>query len=77
MIVDSQQFQAELDKALDYAHQVCAEKGEGSPECAAAWDVVEEMRAEVSHQHQTPEKSNFDKYVEENPDAPEARMYED
>jgi hypothetical protein len=35
------------------------------------------MQAEVSHQHEKPAKSNFDQYVEENPDAPEARMYED
>ena len=77
MSVDSKEFHNELEKARAYARSVCAEKGEGSSECAAAWDAVEEMQAEVSHQHQMPEKSNFDKYVEDNPDAPEARMYED
>ncbi|NJN19965.1 MAG: hypothetical protein HC812_00570 [Leptolyngbya sp. RL_3_1] len=77
MSVDSQQFQDELEKARAQARSVCAEKGEGSPECAAAWDAVEEMQAEVSHQHQAPKKSNFDQYVEDNPDAPEARIYED
>lgn len=77
MSVDSAKFQAELAKALDDAHRICAEKGETSSECAAAWDIVEEMRAEVSHQHQVPPKTNFQKYVEENPEAPEARIYED
>ncbi|WP_225886630.1 Calvin cycle protein CP12 [Leptolyngbya sp. PCC 6406] len=77
MSVDNQQFQAELEKARDDARAICAEKGESSAECAAAWDAVEEMQAEVSHQHQQPKKTSFDQYLEENPDAPEARMYED
>ncbi|MDA0265963.1 MAG: Calvin cycle protein CP12 [Cyanobacteria bacterium] len=77
MSVESQQFQNELEKARVYARSICAEKGENSPECAAAWDAVEEMQAEVSHQQQAPKKSNFEKYVEENPDAPESRIYED
>ena len=77
MSVDTKEFHDALEQAREQARAICAEKGENSPECAAAWDVVEEMQAEVSHQHQTPAPSGFDKYVEENPDAPEARMYED
>ncbi|MEM1278898.1 MAG: Calvin cycle protein CP12 [Cyanobacteria bacterium P01_D01_bin.6] len=77
MSVDSKEFHDKLEKARVDARSICAEKGDSSPECAAAWDVVEEMQAEVSHQHQTPEKSSFDQYVEDNPDAPEARIYED
>ena len=77
MSVDSKQFHDELEKARAQARSICAEKGTESAECAAAWDAVEEMQAEVSHQHQEPEKSNFDQYLEENPDAPEARIYED
>jgi len=76
MSVDDKAFKEELDKAIDYAHKITAEKGEGSPEAAAAWDAVEEMRAEVSHQHQTPQKTGFDKYLEENPDAIEGLMYD-
>ncbi len=77
MSVDSKEFHDKLEQARADARAICADKGDSSPECAAAWDVVEEMQAEVSHQHQAPEKSSFDKYVEENPDAPEARIYED
>ena len=77
MSVDSKEFHDELEKARAYARSICAEKGDGSPECASAWDAVEEMQAEVSHQHEKPAKSNFDQYLEDNPDAPEARMYED
>ena len=77
MSVDSKEFHDKLEKARADARAICADKGDSSPDCAAAWDVVEEMQAEVSHQHQNPEKSSFDKYLEENPDAPEARIYED
>ncbi len=76
MSVDDKKFQGELEKARDYARAICAEKGESSPECAAAWDAVEEMQAEVSHQHQGPKKTSFDQYLEENPDSPEARFYD-
>ncbi len=76
MSVDSKEFNEELQKAIDYAHQVTAEKGETSPEAAAAWDAVEEMRAEVSHQHQKPKQTGFDKYLEDNPEAIEGLMYD-
>jgi hypothetical protein len=76
MSVDSKEFNDELQKAIDYAHQITAEKGETSPEAAAAWDAVEEMRAEVSHQHQKPKPTGFDKYLEENPEAIEGLMYD-
>ncbi|NJL48419.1 MAG: hypothetical protein HC929_14260 [Leptolyngbyaceae cyanobacterium SM2_5_2] len=76
MSVDSKEFNDELQKAIDYAHQVTAEKGETSPEAAAAWDAVEEMRAEASHQHQIPKKTGFDQYLEENPEAIEGLMYD-
>jgi hypothetical protein len=76
MSVDSKEFNDELQKAIDYAHQITAEKGETSPEAAAAWDAVEEMRAEVSHQHQKPKLTGFDKYLEENPEALEGLMYD-
>lgn len=76
MSVDDKKFNEELEKAIDYAHKVTAEKGETSPEAAAAWDAVEEMRAEVSHQHAKPKKTGFDTYLEENPDAPEGLEYD-
>nr|MDJ0650679.1 Calvin cycle protein CP12 [Xenococcaceae cyanobacterium MO_188.B19] len=47
-------------------------------ECAAAWDAVEELQAEASHQKQNnPEKSSLEQYCDNNPDAPECRVYED
>jgi hypothetical protein len=59
------------------ARAICAEKGASSPECAAAWDIVEELQAESAHQRaKKPEKSYFEEYCAENPDAVEARIYD-
>jgi hypothetical protein len=70
-------LETEIQKALDYARAVSAEKGADSRESAAAWDIVEELQAEASHQHNKPEKTTFEQYCEDNPDAFEARIYED
>lgn len=40
----------EIKNAVAKAREVCQSKGETSPECAVAWDVVEELQAEASHQ---------------------------
>lgn len=67
----------EIEQAVSEARTICQEKGATSAECAAAWDVVEELQAEASHQRaQKPEKTYFEEYCEENPDAFEARMYD-
>ncbi len=34
-----------IDAARDDARNICSVKGATSPECAAAWDVVEELQA--------------------------------
>ncbi|NEQ96849.1 MAG: CBS domain-containing protein [Cyanothece sp. SIO2G6] len=39
-----------IEAARDDARSICAEQGDQSPECAAAWDVVEELQAAASHQ---------------------------
>lgn len=46
--------------------------------CAAAWDAVEELQAEASHQRDnSPKKNSLQQYCEDNPDAAECRLYED
>ncbi|MEB3312440.1 MAG: CP12 domain-containing protein [Snowella sp.] len=66
-----------IQKALENARAICAQKGAKSRECAAAWDVVEELQAEAAHQRaQKLEKTHFDAYCEENPSAFEARVYD-
>ncbi|MEO1429325.1 MAG: CBS domain-containing protein [Cyanobacteria bacterium J06632_19] len=40
----------EIEAARVDARAVCEKKGPTSKECAAAWDVVEELQAEAAHQ---------------------------
>jgi len=39
-----------IEVAREEARMICTTKGETSPECAAAWDALEELQAEASHQ---------------------------
>jgi hypothetical protein len=66
-----------IQDSIDEARAICAEKGATSKECAAAWDIVEELQAEAAHQKaERLDKTAFDLYCEENPGAAEARLYE-
>ncbi|MDJ0531541.1 MAG: CBS domain-containing protein [Xenococcaceae cyanobacterium MO_207.B15] len=67
-----------IDAAREEARATCAEKGATSPECAAAWDVVEELQAIAADKRKAAKKSDSLKdYCAENPDALECRIYED
>jgi hypothetical protein len=66
-----------IEEELQEARQVCDIKGGTSPECAAAWDAVEELQAEASHQKQVKPKNSFEKYCDDNPEAAECRIYDD
>ena len=67
-----------LDAAREEARTVCAAKGATSPECAAAWDEVEELQAEAAHKRQEKKTLNsLEAFCAENPDAEECRIYED
>ncbi|MEM7579625.1 MAG: CP12 domain-containing protein [Cyanobacteria bacterium P01_A01_bin.80] len=66
-----------VEVAREEARNICAQKGDTSRECAAAWDVVEELQAELSHQRSQRKPSSFETYCEANPDAEECRIYED
>lgn len=68
----------EIEIAREDARKICGQKGATSPECAAAWDVVEELQAEAAHQqNQSPSQSSLQAYCDANPDADECRLYED
>ena len=67
-----------LDVAREEARAICAEKGATSPECAAAWDIVEELQAAAADKRQEKKTVNsLEAYCAENPDAEECRIYED
>jgi hypothetical protein len=71
-------IQDKIQQELEAARAACDVNGTNSEACAAAWDAVEELQAEASHQRQSkPEKSSFEQYCDINPEADECRVYED
>jgi CP12 domain len=71
------EIQQKIDEELQEARAVCDIKGGTSPECAAAWDAVEELQAEAAHQRQTKPKNSLEQYCDDNPEAAECRIYDD
>lgn len=71
-------IRAKIQEELANARAVCSTEGSESADCAAAYDAVEELQAEASHQRQDhPVKNSFEKYCDDNPEAAECRLYED
>ncbi|MBR8829532.1 MAG: Calvin cycle protein CP12 [Gomphosphaeria aponina SAG 52.96 = DSM 107014] len=71
-------IEKQIEKEREQARTACDISGATSPECAAAWDAVEELQAEAAHQREKqPEKSYLEKYCDANPDAVECRIYDD
>lgn len=66
-----------IQDELKQAREVCETSGNGSKECAAAWDAVEELQAEAAHQKQDKPKNSLEVYCDDNPEAAECRLYED
>jgi len=66
-----------IQEELQEARAVCDTSGSNSAECAAAWDAVEELQAEASHQRQSKPKNSLEKYCDENPEADECKIYDD
>lgn len=75
----SSSIQNKITQALEEARVTCSTNGDGSSECAVAWDTVEELQAEAAHKRPLPEQSrnSLQVYCDDNPDAPECRIYED
>jgi hypothetical protein len=74
----SNNIQEQIEQELENARAICGTEGATSGECAAAWDAVEELQAEASHQRQNqPIKNSLEQYCDANPDAAECRVYDD
>lgn len=71
------EIQEKIQQELVEARAACDSFGSGSQECAAAWDAVEELEAEASHQKQVKPKNSLEAFCDDNPDAAECRLYED
>ncbi|NJR50955.1 MAG: hypothetical protein HC780_16615 [Leptolyngbyaceae cyanobacterium CSU_1_3] len=66
----------QIEDELQNARAVCGINGATSGECAAAWDAVEELQAEASHQRQVKPKNSLEQFCDDNPDALECRVYD-
>eukprot|EP00798_Chlamydomonas_sp_ICE-L_P029034 gene29034-32233_t len=68
-----------VESAIKLADETCESGTTG--ECAAAWDTVEEISAEISHKKaiakDTLSEDPLEQFCGENPDADECRVYED
>jgi len=73
----SNNIQETIEKERDQARTICDVEGATSGECAAAWDAVEELQAEASHQKQKQSKNSLEIYCDDHPEAAECRVYED
>ena len=68
-------LEQEIQKAVEEARTICAQRGHTSKECVVAWDIVEEIQAEAGHQRANkPEKTALEEYLEEYPEAVESLM---
>lgn len=66
-----------IEESIEQARTACEIKGDGSSDCAVAWDIVEELQAEKSHRQGTQKpKTSLDQYCDENPDATECLIYD-
>lgn len=71
-------IQEKIQEELKQARAVCSSEDASAQECAAAWDAVEELEAEASHQKEAaPKKNSLEAYCDDNPDAIECRVYDD
>jgi len=66
-----------IEKAREQARAACDTDGSDSGKCAAAWDAVEELQSEASHQRTAVPKNSLEKYCEDNPSASECLIYDD
>jgi uncharacterized protein YgiB involved in biofilm formation len=59
------------------ARETCEVSGTNSKECAVAWETVEELESELSHQQDDKPKNSLERYCDDNPEADECRLYDD
>jgi CP12 domain len=71
------QLEKDLQALRDEARKTCQPLSEDaiSQGCAAAWDAVEEIQAELAHRR-TATKTNFEQFCADRPDAAECRIYD-
>ncbi len=64
-------------EAITEARATCEQGGSDSANCAVAWDIVEELQAEKSHQQQVKhKKTSLENYCDRHPEAVECLIYD-
>ncbi|MBD2681164.1 MULTISPECIES: Calvin cycle protein CP12 [Nostoc] len=64
-------------EAISEARTACELNGSDSANCAVAWDIVEELQAEKSHQNQAKQnKTSLENYCDRHPDSVECLIYD-
>ncbi|PZO32895.1 MAG: hypothetical protein DCF17_22565 [Shackletoniella antarctica] len=73
----SENIKERIEQEIEGARATCDTAGGTSQECAAAWDAVEELQAEASHQRDKgTDKTSLETYCDSNPEADECRVYD-
>ncbi|WP_346293177.1 Calvin cycle protein CP12 [Sphaerothrix gracilis] len=68
-------LETRLQAALEHARRLSAMNESSQLDIAIAWETVEELTA-AQRRQQASRPSAFERYCAENPDAPEARIYD-
>ena len=71
-------LQEAILESIVEARHTCEIDGENSPNCAVAWDIVEELQAEKAHQQQQAKqrKTALETFCESHPEAIECLIYD-
>jgi len=75
-VVTAPSLENRLQAALEHARRLTAMRGTADTEVAIAWETVEELQVAMYRRQQT-KPTAFAQYCDVNPDALEARIYED
>jgi CBS domain-containing protein len=71
-------LEQELQEAIKKSREICARTSPHSEECAAAWDAVDELQAEIVYQEaKRIEKTAFEEFCEEFPDTLQGRVFDE
>jgi len=76
VVMNAVTIEERIQEAIANAEKASTDFGKDSKEAAVAWDFVEELEAERSHQKANGPVDPLDKFCEESPEADECRTYE-
>jgi hypothetical protein len=72
----SDNWKQQIQESIKKAEEATQKYGKNSKEAAAAWDAVEELDAEASHQRVKEKTDPLEKFCDESPEADECRVYD-